>query len=109
MEKPSPNRLFESYKRTLQNNVPQPLGMTQESRLIKLIWDFRGPHAEQTAKHHAIHLEEFAQKNKLEKTSCSSEKMSEMHTIASIIILPSDLDLVKNSLRPHRGIYLNHE
>ena len=30
-------------------------------RQIKLIWDFKGPDALETAKHHCIHLKEFAQ------------------------------------------------
>nr|WP_298659569.1 hypothetical protein [uncultured Flavobacterium sp.] len=29
------------------------------SKKIKLIWDFRGPSALQTAEHHAIHLNEY--------------------------------------------------
>ena len=27
---------------------------------IKLLWDFRGPDAKKTAKHHTIHLKDFA-------------------------------------------------
>ena len=29
------------------------------SKKIKLIWDFRGPSALQTAEHHALHLNEY--------------------------------------------------
>ena len=32
------------------------------SRKIKLLWDFRGPDAKETAKHHTIHLKDFATK-----------------------------------------------
>ena len=36
------------------------------SRKIKLLWDFRGEDAAETAKHHTIHLKEFAEfKNNL--------------------------------------------
>jgi len=34
-------------------------------RKIKLIWDFRGPEALEIARHHVVHLEEFAVKDKL--------------------------------------------
>ena len=35
------------------------------SRKIKLLWDFRGPDAKATAKHHTLHLKEFATLEKL--------------------------------------------
>ena len=31
------------------------------SRKIKLLWDFRGEDAAATAKHHTVHLKEFAE------------------------------------------------
>ena len=34
-------------------------------RKIKLLWDFRGEDAKETAKHHTIHLKEFATLEKL--------------------------------------------
>ena len=36
------------------------LNCIQLERKIKLLWDFRGPDALETAKHHTIHLKEFA-------------------------------------------------
>jgi len=35
------------------------------SKKIKLLWDFRGEDAKETAKHHTIHLEEFSSIEKL--------------------------------------------
>lgn len=36
---------------------------------VRLLWDFRGPHAEQTARHFEEHLREFFQKHSLEMPS----------------------------------------
>ena len=40
--------------------------MSLSTGKIKLIWDFRGPEALEIAKHHVIHLEEFAKKEDLD-------------------------------------------
>ena len=37
----------------------------------------------------------------------SSEQISELHSICSIIIKDSDLDFVKKRLKPHRGFLVN--
>lgn len=73
------------------------------SERIKLIWDFRGPNAEQIAKHHAVHLGEFAKIEKLEKPLHGSEQISEMHHIAYLIVDHEHMNSLRESLKPNRG------
>lgn len=63
----------------------------------------RGPDAEQMAKHHAIHLEEFAKKNELAGTSSGHQVVTPMHTIAYLIVQGEDMIIARDALRPHRG------
>ncbi len=70
---------------------------------IKLIWDFRGPSAEGTAKHHVIHLEEFVKARALENASCGYNNASTLYSIAYIIVEEKDMIAVRDALRPHRG------
>ena len=69
---------------------------------IKLIWDFRGPAAEGTAKHHIIHLDEFAKAKGLVASS-GFHKASDLYSIAYIIVEEKDMITVRDALRPHRG------
>lgn len=39
------------------------------SMQVRLLWDFRGPDAEQTAKHFEVHLREFFRKHDLDMPS----------------------------------------
>jgi hypothetical protein len=70
---------------------------------IKLIWDFRGIDALPTAEHHVIHLNEFALKEKLEKTFAGIEAVNELYCIAYLLVQESDMLLVRDTLIPHRG------
>ncbi len=76
---------------------------------IKLIWDFRGPHAIQTARHHAIHLKEYVDIEKLELDNTGYEVISEMHSIAFMIVNESDMATVRDALKPHRGQLYNSQ
>ena len=51
------------------------------NRKIKLIWDFRGPAATQTALHHEIHLKEYivAEKLGLQLTGC--QHINELYSL----------------------------
>jgi hypothetical protein len=73
------------------------------SERIKLIWDFRGPNAEPIAKHHAIHLGEFAQTEKLINTIHGSEHISGMHYIAYLVVDHEHMNALRESLKPNRG------
>lgn len=73
------------------------------NRKLKLIWDFRGPSAEKTAEHHCIHLKEFAIIENLHYYEINFSKISEMHTIAYIIVDEVDMKTYRDALKPHRG------
>jgi hypothetical protein len=73
------------------------------NRKIKLIWDFRGPVSLKTAEHHCIHLKEFAEIEKLNYHNVDFNVISEMHTIAYIIVDEVDMKIYRDALKPHRG------
>jgi hypothetical protein len=72
-------------------------------RKIKLIWDFRGPEAKEIAKHHVIHLEEFAIKEKLHFFEVNTEKVNDMYCLAYITVKEEDMITYRDALKPHRG------
>ena len=73
------------------------------NRKIKLIWDFRGPEALEIAKHHVIHLEEFAVKENLYFYDTNTEELNEMHSLAYITVKEEDMLTYRDALKPHRG------
>ena len=72
-------------------------------RILKLIWDFKGPTGLGTAKHHCIHLKEFAEKENLHYYSIDHTEISEMHATAYIVVDEKDMKTYRDALRPHRG------
>ena len=74
-----------------------------EDRKLKLIWDFKGPDSSTTAKHHAVHLHEFVHHNTLSLGICGSEKISESHAIAFLVVTETEMPPVRDALKPHRG------
>lgn len=74
---------------------------------IKLIWEFRGPTAVQTAKHHVIHLNDYITIEKLSLRQTAVETSGEFSASAYMIIVESDMQKVKAALKPHRGQYYN--
>lgn len=72
-------------------------------RKIKLIWDFKGPDGLETAKHHCIHLKEFAQIDKLPYHEVNFVSLNEMHTIAFIVVDEENMKIFRDALKPHRG------
>lgn len=70
---------------------------------IKLIWDFRGPSAKQIAAHHAIHLKEFADTEKLQNFLIGSEDISENYSLAYFVVENHLMQPLRESLKPHRG------
>ena len=71
---------------------------------IQLIWDFYGEDALQTAKHHAIHLEEFFNKENYPYHAAAAELLGADHAIAYIICAEQEVHLVKHSLKPQRAL-----
>lgn len=73
------------------------------NRKLKLIWDFKGPDGLETAKHHTIHLKEFAQMEKLNYHEIAHQTLNEMHTIAFVVVDEVDMKVYRDALKPHRG------
>lgn len=72
-------------------------------RKIKLLWDFRGPDAKETAKHHTIHLKEFADLENLSFHEIAIQEKNEMLVSAFITVNETDLKIYRDALKPHRG------
>ena len=70
---------------------------------IKLIWDFRGPDALETAKHHAIHLKEFAQIDNLPFYEVDIKELNQHLVNAFIIVDEKHMKTFRDALQPHRG------
>ena len=73
------------------------------TRKIKLIWDFRGPDAAETAKHHAIHLADFIRKESLTPDISGHQEFTEFHSIAFMVVDESNMIQIRDALLPHRG------
>ena len=73
------------------------------NRKLKLIWDFKGPASQKIAAHHCIHLKEFATIEKLHFYEVDLTIISEMHSIAFIIVDEADMKIYRDALKPHRG------
>ncbi|SHI67632.1 hypothetical protein [Aquimarina spongiae] len=72
-------------------------------RKLKLIWDFRGPAASKTAQHHEIHLKEFIAAEKLTLNITGFEELTDMHSLAFMVVPESEMKKVRDLLKPHRG------
>lgn len=72
-------------------------------RLLKLIWDFRGPASAKTAEHHLAHLQDYIKNNNLNITSSGTEIFSDMHSIAFLVVMESEMIPIRDALKPHRG------
>ncbi|MDO6738389.1 hypothetical protein [Wenyingzhuangia sp. 2_MG-2023] len=72
-------------------------------RKLKLIWDFRGVTGLGTAKHHCIHLKEFAEAEKLNYHLIDHSEVNEMWATAFIVVDETDMKTYRDALKPHRG------
>jgi hypothetical protein len=72
-------------------------------RKVKLLWDFRGEDAKETAKHHTIHLKEFAALEKLAFHEVNVSEINPMLAAAYIIVDESTMKIFRDALKPHRG------
>lgn len=72
-------------------------------RKIKLIWNFSGPEAEGTAKHHEIHLQEFLVKNKFNDLITGVDYQNEIFWSAYLIVEEKDMIFFRDKLKPHKG------
>ena len=72
-------------------------------RKIRLLWDFRGEDAKETAKHHTIHLKEFATLEKLYFHEINVLEKNPMLSSAFIIVDESTRKTYRDALKHHRG------
>ncbi|WP_158975906.1 hypothetical protein [Cellulophaga sp. L1A9] len=77
------------------------------SKKIKLIWDFRGPAAAKTAEHHVIHLKEFIATEKLQLNITDVLHLNDMYSLAFLVVEESEMLIVRDALKPHRGEIYN--
>ena len=68
------------------------------NKKIKLLWDFRGPDALETAKHHTIHLKEFASIENLPCIEIGVTELNPMLCAAFIVVNESDMKVYRLSL-----------
>ncbi|NVJ89900.1 MAG: hypothetical protein HWD82_10755 [Flavobacteriaceae bacterium] len=73
------------------------------SKKIKLLWDFRGPDALATAKHHTKHLHEFATLEHLSYYEINTISKNPMLASAFITVDEKDMKIYRDALKPHRG------
>jgi hypothetical protein len=78
-----------------------------DTKLIKLIWDFRGPAASRTAEHHEIHLKEYIASEKLSENITGFTVINEFYSLAYLVVDQSEMILVRDALKPHRGEIYN--
>jgi hypothetical protein len=55
------------------------------------------------AKHHAIHLEEFAKIENLNFFEVGSKQITDFLSIAFIVVDEIDMPVYRDALKPHRG------
>ena len=70
---------------------------------LKLIWDFHGQDAQRTAEHHEIHLKEFIQHQKLKNQITGFQQLSDLHSVAFLVVDENEMIPVRDALKPHRG------
>jgi hypothetical protein len=77
-------------------------------RKLKLIWDFHGPDASKIAEHHEKHLKEYIIIEKLDVSITGIEALSDMHTIAFMVVNEDQMKPIRDALKPHRGqVYMD--
>ncbi|WP_350287605.1 hypothetical protein [uncultured Croceitalea sp.] len=72
-------------------------------RKIKLIWDFKGQAAAKTAEHYEIHLKEYILNEELKFDTTGYQHLSEMHSIAYLVVAEFEMLQARDDLKPHRG------
>lgn len=77
-------------------------------RKLKLIWDFRGLDANNIAEHHEKHLKDYVIIEKLDIIITGVETLSDIHSIAFLVVNEDQMKPIRDALKPHRGqVYIN--
>lgn len=72
-------------------------------RIIKFVWEFRGADALGTAKHHVIHLKDYAQKEGFSFYESDIEEHTSMFVEAFFKIEEPDAKKCYDFLKPNRA------
>ena len=72
-------------------------------RNLKLIWDFKGVDAQQTAQHHLIHLKEYIAQHSTPIIDNGVEVLNEKHSICYLALSEEYMPDIRDTLKPHRG------
>jgi hypothetical protein len=75
----------------------------ESQEILRLIWDFRGGDAAETAKHHSIHLTEFFVRERISNYQIGVQHFSEMWSTAYVDTSKDYLEMLKLRLKPHRA------
>ncbi|WP_299555681.1 hypothetical protein [Seonamhaeicola sp.] len=76
-------------------------------RQLKLIWDFKGPDGNKIAEHHVLHLKAYITAENLEINITGIETINDLHTVAYMVVVESEMPKVRDALKPHRGQVYN--
>ena len=71
---------------------------------VRLIWDFFGPDAQNTAKHHEIHLKDFMVKENMPFFETAVTQSGSNYQ-AELVVEERDVLTVRDALKPHRAYY----
>jgi hypothetical protein len=71
--------------------------------IIKIIWDFRGDDSDEIAKHHAIHLKQFCEKENIPFNEIDTSLISDFYTVAFITTEKENVNIIRDALKPHRA------
>ena len=76
-------------------------------KLIKLIWDFKGPSSNKTAEHFKSHLDQFLKIENKTFSDLGLEIVNDSYSFVFVIISIDDLNFFKEKLKPNRGQKVN--
>lgn len=72
-------------------------------RVIKFIWDFRGPTAAATAEHHLVHLKEFCAAENIPTEAFGTLAHNDFIAEAYVATSEAYFNLIRDRLKPHRA------
>ena len=76
-------------------------------KLIKLIWDFKGPSSNKTAEHFKSHLDQFLKIENKTFSDLGLEIVNDSYSFVFVITSIDDLNFFKERLKPNRGQKVN--
>lgn len=77
------------------------------NREITLIWDFHGGDAQETAKHHVRHLEQFMARENYEMIRGFTQSNADTHCMACMTVWEKDVFTLRDALKPHRAVVVD--